>query len=151
MSKSLKVGILDDMADFSGRDDESSVEMAAAGRIPADLAGWIEREIGVLRQAGRFDAEVEFLHAYALGLPSGTAEAVEQAYRQLADAGACLIVGPAIGDNALAATPLASSCAFPRSTGPPPGAPAAAGCSSTRSAATRTNRSSSPGTWPRSA
>jgi ABC-type branched-subunit amino acid transport system substrate-binding protein len=113
MSKSLKVGILDDMADFSGREDESLGETATAGRIPADLAGWIEREIGVLRQAGRFASEVEFLHAYALGLPSGTAEAVEQAYRQLADAGACLIVGPAIGDNAMAATPLAEQLRIP--------------------------------------
>lgn len=113
MPKSLKIGILDDMADFSGRDDESPLGTAATGGLPPDLAGWIEREIGVLRQAGRFDADVEFLHAYALGLPSGTAEAVEQAYRQLAEAGACLIVGPAIGDNALAVTALAEQLRIP--------------------------------------
>ncbi|WP_232491926.1 ABC transporter substrate-binding protein [Novosphingobium kaempferiae] len=105
MPASVKVGILNDMADLSGLDDDVPV--------PGDLTGWLEREIDALRQTGRLDAEVEFVHAYALGLPSGTAEAVELAYRQLADAGVSLIVGPAIGDNALVATPLAEQLRIP--------------------------------------
>lgn len=100
-ARTVRVGILNDMADFSDLDEDS------------DVTGWIEREIGVLREAGRLTAPVEFVHAYGLGLPSGTAEAVEQAYRQLADAGAMLIVGPGIGDNALVATPLAEQLRIP--------------------------------------
>jgi branched-chain amino acid transport system substrate-binding protein len=105
MAASVKVGILNDMADFSGLDDEAA--------LTGDIAGWLEREIEALRVAGRIDAPVEFVHAYGLGLPSGTAEAVEQAYRQLADAGVVLIVGPAFGDNALAVTPLAEQLRIP--------------------------------------
>jgi ABC-type branched-subunit amino acid transport system substrate-binding protein len=110
MSASVKVGILNDMADFTGG-DPSGLEHGLP--VPGDITGWIEREIDALRDAGRLDAEVEFVHAYALGLPSGTAEAVEQAYRQLAKAGVSLIVGPAIGDNALVATPLAEQLRIP--------------------------------------
>lgn len=104
-SQTVKVGVLNDMADFSEPDDGAA--------IPGDLTGWLEREIGVLRDAGRLSATVEFVHAYGLGLPSGTAEAVERAYRQLAEAGVALIVGPAIGDNALIATPLAEQLRIP--------------------------------------
>ncbi|WP_159976138.1 MULTISPECIES: ABC transporter substrate-binding protein [unclassified Novosphingobium] len=105
MPEIVKVGILNDMADFSDLDDSAPV--------PGDVTGWLEREIAALHEAGRFPAAVEFIHAYGLGLPSGTAEAVETAYRQLADAGVSLIVGPAIGDNALVATPLAEQLRIP--------------------------------------
>ncbi|HUD28278.1 MAG TPA: ABC transporter substrate-binding protein [Novosphingobium sp.] len=101
----VKVGVLNDMADFSEPDEGAA--------IPGDVTGWLEREIAVLRDAGRLSASVEFVHAYGLGLPSGTAEAVERAYRQLAEAGVALIVGPAIGDNALVATPLAEQLRIP--------------------------------------
>jgi ABC-type branched-subunit amino acid transport system substrate-binding protein len=50
---------------------------------------------------------VEFVHAWALGLPAGSAEAVEAAYMALAAQDVALITGPAIGDNALVATPWA--------------------------------------------
>ena len=82
----VKVGVLNDMADFS--------EPEVGGSIPGDVAGWVERELEVLRKAGRLSAKVEVIHAYGLGFPSGTAEAVERAYRQLAEAGVALIVGP---------------------------------------------------------
>lgn len=106
VSKTIKVGILNDMADFSEPDADDTA-------LPGCIAGWLGREIDALRDAGRLTAAVEFVHAYGLGLPSGTAEAVEQAYRQLADAGVVLIVGPAIGDNALVATPLAEQLRIP--------------------------------------
>jgi ABC-type branched-subunit amino acid transport system substrate-binding protein len=105
MPARLKVGILNDMADLSALDDDVPV--------PGDITGWIEREVAAVQSAGRLNAEVEFIHAYALGLPTGTAEAVEQAYRQLAESGVSLIVGPAIGDNALVATPLAEQLRVP--------------------------------------
>ncbi|PNU05103.1 ABC transporter substrate-binding protein [Novosphingobium guangzhouense] len=110
MAASVKIGILNDIADFTG-EDPSAPE--GSRPVPGDITGWIEREIDALRQSGRFDADVELIHAYALGLPSGTAEAVEHAYRQLAESGVSLIVGPAIGDNALVATPLAEQLRMP--------------------------------------
>lgn len=105
MAEWVKVGILNDMADLSALNDDDPA--------PGDVTEWLEREIAALRAAGRLEAEVEFVHAYGLGLPSGTAEAVERAYHQLAAEQVSLIVGPAIGDNALAATPLAEQLRVP--------------------------------------
>ncbi len=53
------------------------------------------------------------MHATRLGLPAGTAFAVEQSYAELVEQGVLLIVGPAIGDNALVATPLADRAGVP--------------------------------------
>ena len=55
----------------------------------------------------RIECDIEFVHAWGLGLPSGTAAAVERAYAALVEQDVLLIVGPAIGDDALVATPLA--------------------------------------------
>ncbi|EIZ79995.1 extracellular ligand-binding receptor [Novosphingobium sp. Rr 2-17] len=104
MPASVKVGVLNDMADLSDVGDGDAAD---------DIAGWLEREVAAVRQAGRLAADVEFVHAYALGFPSGTAEAVEHAYRQLVDAGCVLIVGPALGDNALVAAPIAEQLRMP--------------------------------------
>jgi ABC-type branched-subunit amino acid transport system substrate-binding protein len=95
----LRVGVLNDMGDF-----------AAA---PGDVTDWLEREIEVLRSRGRIREPVEFRHAYGLGLPSGTAEAIERAYHDLVAQDVALIVGPAIGDNALVAGPLAERLRVP--------------------------------------
>jgi len=103
MAGKVRVGVLNDMSDGP----------PGTGPAPGDVTPWLEREIAALRQAGRLDAQVEFVHAYGLGLPSGTAEAVERAYRELADAGVSLIVGPAVGDNALILTPLAEATGVP--------------------------------------
>jgi branched-chain amino acid transport system substrate-binding protein len=91
MAGKLLVGVLNDMGD--------------GPEAPGDVTDWLRREVAAVQSAGRLDAEVEFFHAYGLGLPSGTATAVERAFLDLARQGAALIVGPAIGDNALAATP----------------------------------------------
>lgn len=99
MAETVKVGVLNDMAD------------GPPGQ--GDVTAEIEREIEVVRAAGRLDARIEFVHAYGLGLPAGTAAAVERAYAELVDAGVVLIVGPAIGDNALIATPLAERAQVP--------------------------------------
>ena len=89
--RSVRVGVLNDMGD--GPD------------APGDITEWLRREVAAVQAAGRLDAEVEFVHGYGLGLPSGTAAAVERAFRELAAQDVALIVGPAIGDNALLATP----------------------------------------------
>ena len=91
MVSRVRVGILNDMGD--GPD------------APGDITDWLDREIKAVQAAGRLDTEVEFVHAYGLGLPSGTEAAVERAFLDLARQDVAMIVGPAIGDNALISTP----------------------------------------------
>lgn len=91
MRATVRIGVLNDMGD--GPD------------APGDVTEWLQREVAAVQAAGRLDAEVEYVHAWGLGLPSGTAEAVERAFRELERQDVALIVGPAIGDNALLATP----------------------------------------------
>ena len=91
MTGKIKVGVLNDMGD--GPD------------APGDVTDWLRREVEAVQAAGRLDAAVDFVHAYGLGLPSGSAAAVERAFMELVRQDVALIVGPAIGDNALAATP----------------------------------------------
>ena len=93
MAAPLRVGILNDMA--SGPPG------------PSDIEHWLRMAADELVANGRIDRDVEFIHAWGMGLPSGTAAAVEHAYAQLVAQDALLIVGPAIGDNALVVTPLA--------------------------------------------
>jgi ABC-type branched-subunit amino acid transport system substrate-binding protein len=95
----IRVGLLDDMAD--GPPGASTIEP------------WLRQALDDVSAAGRLPHDVEFVRAYGLGLPSGTAAAVERAYRELADEGVVLVVGPAIGDNALVATPLCEALAVP--------------------------------------
>lgn len=99
MSKTVRVGVLNDLADRGAETD--------------DMAYWLEREVDHLRAHGRISAPVEFVHAYGLGLPSGTAEAIETAFQELVDQDVVLIVGPAMGDNALVAAPLAERARVP--------------------------------------
>ena len=99
MTQTVRIGVLNDMAE--------------RGPAPGDVTDWLQREVDALRESGRLVASVEFVHAYGLGLPAGTAAAVERACIELADAGVALIVGPAIGDNALIATPLAERLQVP--------------------------------------
>jgi ABC-type branched-subunit amino acid transport system substrate-binding protein len=99
MAAPMKVGILDDMAD--GPPGVANIE------------SWLRLAVDELAAAGRIDREVEFVYAYGLGLPAGTAAAVERAYAALAEQDVLMIVGPAIGDNALVATPLAEHHRIP--------------------------------------
>ena len=93
MATKIRVGVLNDMSD---------------GPPPVgDLTPWLQREVARVQAAGRLDAEVEFIPAYGLGLPTGSAENVTRAFTALASQGdVVLIAGPAIGDNALILTPL---------------------------------------------
>lgn len=99
MAKTVRVGVLNDMGD--GPD------------APGDITDWLRREVSAVQAAGRLDAEVVYVHAYGLGLPSGTADAVERAFDELVRQDVALVVGPAIGDNALAATPWVERAQVP--------------------------------------
>jgi branched-chain amino acid transport system substrate-binding protein len=99
MAAPVKIGLLNDMAE------------AAPG--PGDIERWLRLAADDVIAAGRLDREIEFVHAYGLGLPSGTAAAVESAFIRLSEASVLMIVGPAIGDNALVATPLAERLRVP--------------------------------------
>lgn len=99
MAGTVRIGVLNDMAD--------------GPPAQGDVTEWLEREVSALQASGRLAVEIEFIHAYGLGLPAGTAEAVERAYDELAQQGALMIVGPAIGDNALIATPLVEKHRIP--------------------------------------
>ncbi len=93
MAKTVRIGVLNDMCDGP----------PGVG----DITPWLEREVAAVQASGRLDAEVEFVHAYGHGLPTGSAEAVERAFMELArQQDIVMITGPAIGDNALIATPL---------------------------------------------
>ena len=99
MATPMRVGVLNDMSD------------GPPG--PATIESWLRLAVEDLKAAGRLDRDVEFVHAHGLGLPAGTAAAVERAFAALAGQDVLMIVGPAIGDNALVATPLAERTRIP--------------------------------------
>jgi len=103
MTAPMRVGILHDMA-------ESAEEEASLGGAREAI---MRLAIDDLRDRGRLDRDVEFVHGAGLGLPAGTAFAIERAFAELVAQGVILIVGPAIGDNALVATPLADQARIP--------------------------------------
>ena len=93
MAKPIRIGILNDMSEG-----------------PPSLGGieeWLRRTADAYLADGRLDRPLEFVNAWGLGLPTGTAAAVERAYEALVAEDVLLIVGPAIGDNAIVATPCA--------------------------------------------
>jgi ABC-type branched-subunit amino acid transport system substrate-binding protein len=99
MAQAIRIGVVNDMAE------------AAPG--PYDLEPWLRFAVDECTAAGRIDRPVEFVQAYGLGLPHGTAAALERAIEQLVEQDVLMIVGPAIGDNALVATPLADRYRVP--------------------------------------
>ncbi len=100
MAVPFRVGILNDMSDGP----------PGPGRSIED---WLRLAVDDVTAQGRLDRDVEFVHGWGLGLPSGTAAAVERGYGTLAEQDVLLIAGPAIGDNALVATPLAERYRIP--------------------------------------
>ncbi len=102
MTTPIRVGILHDMTDEV--DDELPDSSLEARLRPAVTA---------LVASGRLDRDVEFVHAAGTGLPEGTAAAVARAFRALDEQDVLLVVGPAIGDNALVITPLADEARLP--------------------------------------
>lgn len=99
MKKPIRIGILNDLS--------------AEPPGPSDIAQWLRLAVDELVSNGRIAHEIEFINAWGLGLPSGTASAVECAYEELANQDVLMIVGPAIGDNALVTTPFAERYRIP--------------------------------------
>ncbi len=108
MTEPILIGVLNDGERPSDL-DEGSESSATYSQLAADMRLPVDAAIA----AGRIDREVAFVHEYQQGLPNGTAHAVERAFGALVEAGVLLIVGPAIGDNAIVATPLADAYATP--------------------------------------
>ncbi len=102
MAEPIRIGILNDMTS----DPPTSPGIGDPGE-------WLQREVDAVIAAGRLDRPVEWVRAHGLGLPGGSAAAVERAFAALDAAGVLMIVGPAIGDNALVATPLAEAARIP--------------------------------------
>src|SRR3954453_10512043 len=102
MAAPVRVGILHDMSDAV--DDEFP-----GGSLEARLRPAVEERVA----SGRLDRNVEFVHAAGLGLPEGSAAAVARAFGALDEQDVLLVVGPAVGDNALVATPLANEARLP--------------------------------------
>ena len=63
--------------------------------------------------SGRFGRPVEWVIEQADGPPYGTAKALEDGYAALVDAGVIAILGPAMGDGASVAVPLADRAQMP--------------------------------------
>jgi branched-chain amino acid transport system substrate-binding protein len=99
VTEPVRIGILNDGVGARDGSDKGGVFL--------QLARDMQLAIDEVAQQGRLDRPVEFVHEYGLGLPAGTAHAVERAYEALAEQGVLLVVGPATGDNAIVATPLA--------------------------------------------
>ena len=62
---------------------------------------------------GRLDRPIVFVSESAIGLPRGTAAAVETAFARLVDAQVLLVLGPAITDNGLIVRDLADAAHVP--------------------------------------
>jgi branched-chain amino acid transport system substrate-binding protein len=108
MTEPILIGVLND-----GERPSDLSEGSESSSTYSQLASDMRLAVDAVTAAGRIDREVEFVHEYSQGLPNGTAHAVEQGFAALVDAGVLLIVGPAIGDNAIVATPLADRYATP--------------------------------------
>lgn len=99
MAEPALVGILDD--GVGARDG------SGGGGVYRQLERDMRLAVEAVAASGRLDRPVEFVHEHGFGLPAGTAHAVERAFSALVDRGVLLVVGPAVGDNAIVATPLA--------------------------------------------
>ena len=102
MADPILIGIIDD--GVGSRDArESGGKAGLYQQLETDMRLGVSRS----RVARGLDRDVEFVHAEGIGLPSGTAFAVERAVEDLVGRGVLLIIGPATGDNAIAVTHLA--------------------------------------------
>lgn len=66
-----------------------------------------------VRALGRLAHDVDLVEEHADGLPRGTREAVESAFRRLSARGVVAIIGPAISDNGLVVRDLADAERLP--------------------------------------
>jgi branched-chain amino acid transport system substrate-binding protein len=95
-AEAVKVGILVDHP-AAGRDSTRVLKVAVA-----DVAA-----------TGRLDRPITFVVEEGLGLPNGTAAAVERAFARLVEQDVLAILGPSITDNGLVARDLADAARVP--------------------------------------
>lgn len=88
-------------------------DMSDGPPCPSDIQTWLQMVADELVATGRTDRRIEFVHGWGLGLPAGSADAVERAFADLVEQNALLIIGPMIGDNAIVSTPLAERYRVP--------------------------------------
>ena len=62
---------------------------------------------------GRLDRSIEFVSSHVRGLPHGSEHEVRRGFAELDDAGALVLIGPSISDNALIAAPLCDAARLP--------------------------------------
>ena len=108
MPDAILVGVMND-GERPGDLDAGEADSPTYSQLASDMHLAIDPVIA----AGRIDRPVEFVHEFSQGLPNGTAHAVEVGFASLVDQGVLLIVGPAIGDNAIVATPVADRLRTP--------------------------------------
>jgi branched-chain amino acid transport system substrate-binding protein len=90
----FKIGYLDE-----GITPDPSNFEAGSGRV-------LRLRFDEALESGELDRPIEIVVRRGVGLPHGTAKAVQDAWRELADAGCLLIIGPGITDNCIAVTPM---------------------------------------------
>jgi ABC-type branched-subunit amino acid transport system substrate-binding protein len=113
-------------ADAAASTDDSQVPLGPADKIPLglfdDLRGgiqlWRAQEAIALAAAdlGRIygrTLSIEWVTKKAANLPGGSLPALQQAWRDLASEGVLGIIGPAIGDDAIALAPLIEELRVP--------------------------------------
>ena len=97
----FKVGFLDEGPWGSPENFEQGPGMALRIRFEEAFA------------SGELDRPVELVFAHTQGLPSGTAHAVREGWRSLAEQGALAIIGPGITDNCIAVVDLFEAAHVP--------------------------------------
>src|SRR5207244_311339 len=66
-----------------------------------------------LASTGRLDRPVELVSSHVRGLPHGSEHEIRRGFAELDDAGALVVIGPSISDNALIAAPLCNAARLP--------------------------------------
>jgi ABC-type branched-subunit amino acid transport system substrate-binding protein len=62
---------------------------------------------------GRLDRPIEFMSRHVRGLPTGSEHEVRRGFAEIDQAGALVMIGPSISDNALIAAPLCDAAGLP--------------------------------------
>ena len=97
----VKIGVLLDIVDGQGGSPMSPLVRAMELRFEEAL------------EHGELDRPVQLIQRVANGLPSGSAEDVVRAFRDLADQSVLGILGPGVTDNCLVTQPLAEEHGIP--------------------------------------
>ncbi len=84
-----------------------------AASFASSLGDVIQMRFAEALEGGEVDRPIDLVVRTGRGLPGGTAHAVQRAWRELADDGVLLIIGPGITDNCMAVVSLFESGGVP--------------------------------------